>query len=408
MMKNKLSYILALFGLLVLSACNDKTNDPQDIAQGEGLIYVAAEPAMIAEAIGEDDTDDTAPIINNAFAPGNLLYFSQMPQGQSPNFSDDSEEAYPYMYIYEYYSNDAATWSQGFNFKNKKGRLSFDWENVLAVGPSGNAFKFFGFFFPIGNTPVWEVEQDQTGSNDPYDTSNFLKSDIMGAYHSTSSIYTRMRFRLFHLMTYLKVTLYVPVFQTETNAGGETSYSGFDKGAMRGAFVMNAIRDFIIEWSASKSSDTEAPFVKVNENSPNRSNIKMYAHRADEDDITTIDVKNYYGGPVDGITDDEDQVRTYNFSVLFPTQNWDGNFLCFSLTTPGGDNKYYYFSGTQILGEQEGSFGLTPGTLQQLYLYLPRKTNQTILVGAKILPWKDATTDMTVIKQQNSGEDDED
>lgn len=164
---------------------------------------------------------------------------------------------------------------------------------------------------------------------------------------------------------------------------------------------MNALTDFNIEWAASKSSDTEAPFVQTPANGP-KSNIRMYRHKDNDNEIKDdLYIKQYYTGTVDGITD-YDEVRTYNFSVIFPTQNFGDNFLCFALTTPGGDVKYYYFSGSQIVGADGNSYGLTQGTLQQLYLYLPRKTNQTVLVGAKILPWQDAQTDMTVTKKENN------
>lgn len=222
----------------------------------------------------------------------------------------------------------------------------------------------------------------------------------MGAYHATSSIYTRMRFRLYHLMTYLKVTLYVPVYKGEFSEPEKQNYSGFNAGALKGGYLLNAITDFSIEWAASKSSDTEAPLVQSNQSSQ-RKNIKMYRHQVDEDATVSLPVKDYYNGSVDGVIDDMDEVRVYNFSVIFPTQAFSDNFLCFALTTPGGDVKYYYFSGSQLLGADSDSYGLTQGTLQQLYLYLPRKTNQTVLVGAKILPWQNAQTDMTVSKQQN-------
>ena len=163
---------------------------------------------------------------------------------------------------------------------------------------------------------------------------------------------------------------------------------------------MDAITDFSIEWAAAKSSDTEPPLVQVNDKAK-RHNIKMYAHEYDKEKekVTEIDVSKYYEEKVDGITDGKDQVRTYHFSVLFPAQSVGDNFLCFSLKTPGGDSKYYYFSGSQIVGADGDSYGLTQGTLQQLYLYLPRKTNQTVLVGAKILPWQQGVTDMTVTKE---------
>lgn len=387
--------------LLFMGACSNDSEPDKDVMSDNISIYAACNMMVTADNIGDDDTDETAPIILNDFLNGSLLYFSQMSQGDNPNFEDSSEDAKSYLYVYEYRKNENATWESGENFVNKTGHWSFNWERTLAVGPNGNAFKFFAFYYPVDNTIRWNVEQDQTGGDEtPYDTSNFLRSDIMGAYHATSSIYTRMRFRLYHLMTYLKVTLYVPVYKGEFSEPEKQNYSGFNAGALKGGYLLNAITDFSIEWAASKSSDTEAPLVQSNQSSQ-RKNIKMYRHQADEDATINLPVKDYYNGSVDGVIDNMDEVRVYNFSVIFPTQAFNDNFLCFALTTPGGDVKYYYFSGSQLLGADSDSYGLTQGTLQQLYLYLPRKTNQTVLVGAKILPWQNAQTDMTVSKQQN-------
>lgn len=367
----------------------------------DGLVYAGCQSIKKAPGIdGEaEESDAGAPIITDTFKAGDLLFFSQLPQVGNPNFEDPSDEAQNCLYVYEYNPGSNASWNSGYNFKLAQGHPGFNWDRVIGVGPNGNAFKFFGFFFPEGQTPVWGVRDDQTGGDEtPYDKTNFMTSDIMGAYHASSAIFTRMRFRLFHLMTYLMVKIYVPVYDGTSNDYNDLRYSGFNEGALKGAYVMNALTDFKIEWAASKSSDTEPPLVQPDESKP-RHNIKMYRHDIDESAVSEIEVPLYYGGQVDGIENHMDNVRTYQFSVLFPTQNLNKDFLCFALVTPGGDTKYYYFSAEQIVGAEGNSFGLTQGTLQELELYLPRKTNQTVLVGAKILPWKNAETDMTVNKQ---------
>lgn len=409
-MRISILYITAALLASMMISCreDDPSREPETIT-GPVLnsIYVTGEEPTAPEGLGDDDDENSKPIKITGFDDNSLLYFSQMPQSASPNFSDQSSSAEPYLYIYKYNKNEGATWENGENFSNADSqRFSFDWDFVKGIGPNGNAFKFFAFYYPVENVVRWNVETDQTGGPaDPFDQKNFMKSDIMGAYHATSAIFTRMRFRLFHLMTYLKVTLYVPVYKDnisdpDNNTDPDKwSYSGFNAGAMKGGYILNAYKDFSIEWSAAKSSDTEAPLVQIPNNAA-RSNIKMYEHQPDENVTKIINVKPYYSGTVEGITENKDEVREYNFSVLFPTQPVNDNFICFALTTPGGDTKYYYFSSSQIIGAEGDSFGLTQGTLQQLYLYLPRKTNQTILVGAKILPWNDSVTDMTVNKQK--------
>lgn len=404
-MRTSVFYIVAILLVSMVTSCSDSepTQEPET-PTGAILnsIYVTSEGPTAPYELGDDDDENSQPIIINDFDENSLLYFSQMSQSESPNFTVKDESANSYLYIYKYNKNQAASWESGENFSNAySNRFSFDWDLVKEVGPNGNAFKFFAFYFPVDNDIRWAVETDQTGGpGSPYDKNNFMKSDIMGAYHATSAIFTRMRFRLFHLMTYLKVTLYVPVYKDDISDPDKMSYSGYNAGSLKGGYILNAYKDFSIEWSAAKSSDTEPPLVQIPKDAQ-KSNIKMYAHQSDETKIKTISVKPYYGGTVDGITDNMDDVREYNFSVLFPTQPFEDNFICFALTTPGDETKYYYFSTSQIVGAEGDSFGLTQGTLQQLYLYLPRKTNQTILVGAKILPWKNSVTDMTVNKQEN-------
>ena len=386
-----------------MASCSRSDNEDSPLPEtAEDGLFAGCENMRVAAGIelSDPETDNYAPIVINEFTEGDLLYFSQMPQGGNPNFEDWTEDIDNYLYVYKYSPNLNATWTEGYNFKVNEGRLGFNWDNVIAVGANGNAFKFFGFHFPVGQQPVWKVQTDQTGTEDPYDRSNFMKSDILGAYHSTSAIFTRMRFRLFHLMTYLMVKIYVPVYDGTADDYNNQSFSGFNEGALKGAYVMNAFTDFKIEWAAAKSSDSEAPLVQPDE-SKGRYNIRMYRHDIDETATQEIDVKPYYNENVEGITGNKDTVRTYLFSVLIPPQNFPGDFLCFALQSPGGDTKYYYFKSEQIVGADGNSYGLTQGTLQELTLYLPRKTNQTVLVGAKILPWKNAETDMTVNKQTN-------
>lgn len=396
-------YLLLLSLTFLLSSCIGEEPGKEGIDEYNGIseIYVTSTSPKKADGIGDDDTEETAPIYYDSFGDGSLLYFSQMPQGSNPNFEDETEEATSYLYVYEYSANPNANWNEGYNFKHKSDKWDFNWQNVLNIGPDGNAFKFFGFHYPVDNVIKWDVQRDQRGvSTDPYNTDNFLKSDILGAYHATSSLYTRMRFRLFHLMTYLKVTLYVPTYKGTADDANNLQYSGFNANAVEGGLMLNAYSSFTIDWAAAKSSDSEAPLVQIPSNA-RKDNIVMYMHQVTSSDPFSIKVRDYYGGAVDGLQDDgTDTVREYNFSVLFPTQNFGtDNFLCFALKTPGNDTMYYYFAGSQIIEGEGNNYGLTQGTLQQLYLYLPRKTNQTVLIGAKVLPWNKSVTDMTVNKQ---------
>ena len=401
-MRHTLITLFSFAVFAILFSCEDKGTGEQPDAPKQQVTTVSVlcqqrKAAPGIETFENDNATDgnestnsgaDASIISNDFTEGSLLYFSQLGPTGSPNFENEEPTASPYLYIYEYKEDKdgEANWNEGYNFSTLEDRQPLEWETVRKVGSVGNAFSLYAFYFPVDNKVKFSVEQNQRTKED------FMKSDIMGAYHATSSLYTRLRFRLFHLMVYLKVTLYVPVYE-DTKEGDNISYSGFYKDAVQGAFVMNAHTGFSIEWRANRSSDTEAPLTQP---AGKKANIAMFGPLSNEEK-TEIEVKNYYTKEDLGT----DRVRVYNFSVLFPAQTFGDNFLCFALKTPNETMKYYYFSGSQIIGESE-NYSLTQGTLQQLYLYLPRKTNETILVGAKILPWKDAVTDMTVTKQDSN------
>ena len=398
-----------LLSALAVSVSCSRSDSAEGDTAGHAVtsIYVSSEQAQTAPGIETADAaDDSAPIIIDKFKAGDKLYFAQLGPTVQPNFENLAETASPYIYIYEYFENDKADWNAGYNFSLQNGRKAFDWETVRNMGSVGNAFSLYAFHFPVDNKVRFKVETDQRGSSedDRYDKSNFMKSDIMGAYHATSSLYTRLRFRLFHLMVYLKVTLYVPEYNEQTpddqNPYKDMKYSGFNAGAMRGAYVLNADTELTVEWRAKRSSDSEAPLTQA---SGSKSNIIMYAHRPDEDVIQELDISKFYDKNVEGIDGSvlrTDRVRAYTFSVLFPSQTFSDNFLCFELEAADGTRKYYYFSG--IVGDS-GNYSLTQGSRQELWLYLPRTTNETILVGANILPWSDAVTDMTVTKQEEEG-----
>lgn len=370
-----------IFILLLILTVGCSTSDA-DFEQEQLLpgLYVAANMPLSAEGVELDDEDES--LIIDSFDSNSILYFSQLGTTATPNFEDLTENAYPYCYQYQYSPDPTATWESGYNFKHLPQTNPFDWNSVPELGSVGNAFSFFAMYFPGDNQVKWAVETDQSKKE------NFIMSDIMGAYHATSALYTRMRFNLFHLMVYLKVTVYVPTFKDSDN-NNNFNYSGFEAGALSDAYVLNANTAFDIDWLAVRSSDKMAP---LTQSKVPKANIRMYAH-AVSNEIEDINVRDFYaGGNID-----TDQVRSYTFSVIFPSQAFGDNFLCFALKDIDNTTRYFYFSGSQIIGDG-GNYSLSQGTLQELFLYLPRNSNETILVGANILPWKDSVTDMTVSK----------
>ncbi|MCH5245872.1 MAG: hypothetical protein J1E84_05365 [Muribaculaceae bacterium] len=378
----KFKYYLFILPVIVCWACSstEQDDEPEQLT-GEVVpkLYVAAnKPLSAAEPLANEDEN----MIIESFDSNSILYFSQLGTTLTPNFSNFDETAQPYCYQYQYSPEVGANWDKGYNFKCKKSCKPFDWTLVPQLGSVGNTFSFFAMYFPGDNEVKWKVQADQS------DKANFIRSDIMGAYHATSSLYTRLRFNLFHLMVYLKVTIYVPTHK-DSDVNNNFSYSGFNEDALIGAYVLNANTQFDIDWLAVRSSDKMAP---LTQSVDSKENIKMYTHSYTGETIK-INVRDYYNGG--SIT--EDDVRAYTFSVIFPSQAFNDNFLCFALKDVDNSTRYFYFSGSQIVGDS-GNYSLSQGTLQELTLYLPRNSNETILVGANILPWKDSLTDMTVSK----------
>lgn len=394
-------YLYILIAIVICSCSTSPFVEEPDIETVVPGLYVATNKPLAAvktetgdndESAGEDEeteAETTDEMIIDSFDENSILYFSQMGSTATPNFPEGlndgnyDENAQPYCYRYKYNPADAtANWDRGYNFTCLDGAKSFNWNEVPGLGSVGNAFSFFAMYFPGDNKIKWAVQTDQS------EKENFIKSDIMGAYHATSTLYTRLRFNLFHLMVYLKVTIYVPTYKADIN-NDNYNYSGFNEDAVIGAYVLNAKTGFTIDWRAVRSSDRMAPLTQSNNPS---SNIKMFSHPA-TGTIKTIDVRDYYNGG----TIPQDDVRAYTFSVIFPSQPFGDNFLCFALKGEDNTPRYFYFSGSQIVGDS-GNYSLSQGTLQELTLYLPRNSNETILVGANILPWKDSVTDMTVTK----------
>lgn len=336
---------------------------------------------------------DVSPIIIDSFNEQSRIYISQMGASVDPNFTDLDKNAASYCYIYQFFENEEAIWEYEYNFKTVEDRNPIDWIKVRSLGSVGNAFSFFSFYFPNNESADFSVKLDQTG-DDPEgeDQTNFKVSDIMGAYHATSALYSRLRFRLYHLMVYIKVTLYVPVYESTVN-NSDYNYSGFNENAIVGAYVLNAYPGIQIEWHANRSSDIDPPLTQP---TGKKSNIAMYFHKPDNEVYPLTGLQQYYPAG----DKDTDQVRAYNFSVLIPGQSFDkDDFLCFVLRDTDGEYRYYYMNSNSLVGST-GELGLIQGTLQQIYLYVPRKTNETILIGANILPWSNGVTDMTVTKDK--------
>lgn len=365
-------------------------------------------------------------------------------------------------YKYVYFNNTNAGWEEGFNFKpcdegydkdTEVNPNALNWETVGQNGSVGNGFALYAMYYPGQVDGLRSVAADQSRLTD------LRNSDILGAYHSTSALYSRVRFMLHHLMVYVKVNLYVPVFgetwKTEDKKLENQGFSGYTAESLTDAFVMKACPDFTVDWAASISSEG-SPAVNLPDGYADKlTNIRMYSHAhadagyevpdetqsapdgksaragaAEEEDQggesgpeevkairpvkkTRIDISQFLPKdmidiqPMDPAEDGKiyDDVFMYSFSVIIPAQYADftsqnPGFLKFAFKRPSTNtDKNYYFSSGFSSNSQSSVLEPNKGTLQVLNLYLPRKGDEVILIGAQIQDWTNVDTDMNLQPQ---------
>lgn len=373
MTKINFLYFTVLISFLFLISCKDtKEVKPETQKKNSFSIYASTRTE-------EDDNNDVVTssngitdILEDEFIDGfSQIYISQRGNNLDPSFEDLESDN---LYTYSYYENPAASWESGYNFA-PVGNKELDWKNIQNIGQMSNGYVFFSLYFPQDNKVRFKVEQDQSFLD------NLRKSNVLGARHTTDKIDSRLRFRFYHLMAFLNVYLYVPVYHESDN-------SGFLNNALEEGDVLNINPYFRINYSGDAGAD-QAPSVEIIQDSP-LENVMMYLHPVSE--VTSINVRDFY--PASEIKTDE--VRKYTLSVLFPAQNiQQGDFLRFQLHTPGGTIKKYLFS----TNTQSISLQIEKGKVAQLGLYLPRNDNKTVVVNAEILEWNNSSSEMNVVEE---------
>lgn len=340
-----------------------------------------------------------------AFDQNTILQVSQQALHLSPFQTEDA--IFNYQYIPTYVDHEGA-WDDenSYNFTPYGQDEPLEWNRISQTGSYLNGFAMHCLYFPIENRIRSKVSD--TGAilysvmEDQSTVENLKKSDILGGFHITTELFSRIKFRLFHLMTYIRIRLYVPVYDDEKN-------TGYREGSLKYATLDNVTPDFAIDWNYQVTPDDNGQ--QINPLNGDGS-IKMYQHPlpegATEHAIEEIKYKDFLpSGYYDqGIVGDYDKVRAYDFSVLLPQQkgikdadgketNFTGTeFLNFYLQTNAGGTTRYYF--TQSLGSEsnESVLEFKPGYFQYIELYVPRVGNQVVFVGAKVNPWNQTNTGM--------------
>lgn len=460
--KNIYKTLFFIIAAILLTACTDKdgelqeslSSSPQEGYDLSGIMVVMPDEFNISvtsrdgeELDGDDNDYDPTFIIGSVledkFYEGkSILFISQLGKFVTPDFLN-VVESNDNIYLYKYQPKperwDKPNWLEGYNFfqitkpmdsgdddltpdsgdddststpeagdDNHEGNMEgfnlvynvLDWDDIKNRGSVGTGFTLFAMYFPGDQQPKFYVQDDQSTLE------KLQLSDIMGAVHSTSSLYTRLRFRLFHLMTYFRVTLYVPMYETEIATSGDAKFSGFARDGLKAAKMLGIHRYFEIFWRSDVSSDT-SPVVQLDDEKMDESgDINMYLHPfaeggktpTEKDVIRDFDVRQYYK---DG-TIDKDNVYKYEFSVIFPAGQFDKsskNIMEFNLETVMGVPKTYYFDISNTDLSVFGTIAETGGQIQHLELYLPRSGSAAVLLNANVVPWTEASTNLGVNMQ---------
>lgn len=442
-----------LLPLCLLTSCND--NDTSNLLPDGGdkenpdlvmSIDVSSQKRFAGDVTPDDEDmsgsnelvnwDEVDDLLHTRFEDGSVIYISQLPTNGDPNFIKDATQdvVINNLYPYKYYENPNASWNTTgeYNFTAINNPIS--WSTIYKNGPVGNSYVLYGLYFPSGKVgdmknmlcTEWQNRSTLEGMRN---------GDVLGAYHTTSSLFSRLRFRFFHLLVYVRVSLFVPVQQVEggkstgfaVNAFESNNYStetaaGAGRGVnMSGVWLgpgntMKWDKGITINWRANQSSDNQPPLTQSV--GTNKACFDMYLHRELFDDdvefrgekvkaprIRTID-KSQFSSKQSGT----DQVRVYEFSALVPAQSVSTSdaLLTILLKEPNapagagtntGPYKTYTVTSSGIK-TGSNSIKYEQGTIQHYKIYIPRSGNQGLLIGATVHPWDISTTGMPLYEEE--------
>ena len=338
------------------------------------------------------------------FDENTIIQMSQQTENQSA-FQDPGS-----IYRYRSVKGAVASWDDeySYNFKAYNQEKPLEWRQIGDGGSYNGGFALYAMYFPREENPR---QNSDSGSihyfvmDDQRELDNLWKSDIMGAYHSTPDLQSRIKFKLHHLMIYLRIRLYVPLFDEKTN-------TGFREGALQYATIDNVTPEFSVDWRINRKSDDQGPALTALDGD---GSIIMYQHPIPDGEtehpVTKVEYKKYLWDTMgdQGLTTDWDDVRVYDFSVIIPVQkgmiNDDGktgtftetDFLNFYFrTNSGADARYYFNQAYKGPDDQwdENRLELNQGNFQYIELYVPRVGKQLIYMGGKVEPWDQFGTRM--------------
>lgn len=367
--------ILSFFILTASSlsvSCSDNPENPESGSNSPVIFELEMAPTPFIDLNLDGATDTDLDPIGYYFHPGqSVLLISQ----RGENFEPFSSANTAGIYKYTYYVNDEANWDYGYNFEPFDGK-ALDWETIQKNQFQGG-YGFGAIYYPVENPAVSSI---MTVMEDQSDYNNFLRSDILGTYHLTNQLKSRLRFRLHHLMACMDIKLWVPEWDPEDN-------TGFDDNALCGAQMLDMVRNFTISWGNPKPDD--APPVQLPEESGRiRSDIKMYSMDGNSSrPVVTKEIPQPDPNSSSNLIQlpDSDNIREYHYRVLLPAQTLSDNLpiIRFTLNRNGNQHTYTYSLSKNVVG----NISMDSGTMNNLTIYLPRFENQAIMIKSEIIDW---------------------
>lgn len=368
------------------------------------------------------DTLFFSQLVSGKLQPFKPVLPEHFPENMPENMQKKFENGYPNLYRYFYNEKYSTTWEDdpgGYNFFPQDTIVKMNWDDIKFWGKNNTGYVLYALYYPYSNQLPFDedgnvdfkVETDQTTKE------NLRKSNFLGAYHSSSKSGQRLKFKLYHLAAYLKVTLYVPVYNpndTIVDSSGKKvpARTGFPSDALISGEIRNVYNKFNINWYSGRSSD-EAPLATVVTTSP-RTTITMYKPTAEDyadtdglPPIVKVRLADYIRDAAsDKSIPEYDECWKITLSALIPGgqdypiedpeyplgQIWtDLNFLRFNFRQNIGEvPKKYVFTGNSSAGliGSGDPLNISQGRLQHLSLYIPRYGAQAVLLNANVIDWQ--------------------
>lgn len=332
-------------------------------------------------ATGNPNEND--PLLDYFIDGRSVILISQQGDHLSLNFEDytisdtDPSVSTPNknLYRYVYYTNPSADWDQGFDFQ-PYGDYALDWE-YMRNNRYGGEYALGALYYPGGVVVNNEVQTDQT----TYE--NLTASNILGAYHKTQDYHSRLRFKFYHLMSAIRVTLLIPVWNPDDN-------TGFGENSAQSAEMLNIKKAFSIKFNLGSSEEPPVPELT---DDPYTYDIQMYLESVSNtvEEITLSDLHS-------GMPEETDKFRRATFLVIFPPQeaSIQGPAMRFHLTSMGGTPRNFVWYNNDLINS---SISNARGSLHNLLLYLPRTDNAAILINSEIINWIPAESEFSVVPE---------